>query len=159
MAHENSVGSMMCGCGEVMDVRQSKKRGHYLYTCCPSCGLDQRTGAPVQSAIYKLAKFEAEVLKPVNVIDDWKPPKGMVHVSEITEQPSEPVTEQLSEKASEKPSEPSPTSLDLTEQDLTAEATDAVDLEQTGKRTGVVFKAVGWFAVIVGFVGAIWATA
>lgn len=151
MRNENSVGSMVCGCGEKKDVRQSKKRGHYLYTVCPVCGLDQRTGAPVQNAIWSKSTFDREVIKPSNVVDDWKP-----KISEpVTEQPSEPVTEQLSEK----PSEPSPTSLDLTEQELTAEATDDVALEQTGKRTGVVFKAVGWFAVIVGFVGAIWATA
>ena len=147
MTHENSVGSMQCNCGETMDVRQSKKRGHYLYTCCPSCGLDQRTGAPVQNWIYHNAIFTGEVLKPSNVVDDWQP------------KPSEPVSEQPSEVVSEPVSEVlSESSLDLTEADITPEATESVALEQKPERTLSARRLFGCVLVLVGFVGAVWQT-
>ncbi len=149
MTHENSVGSMQCDCGEIMDVRQSKKRGHYLYTCCPSCGLDQRTGAPVQNLIYHTARFTGDVIKPANVTDNWQAKASEV----VTEKPSEPLTEPVSENLSEVEQ----SSVDLTLDEIEAEATEAVESEANIKRKSPVKTVIGGILFCVGFVGAIWA--
>lgn len=145
MSHENSVGSMQCDCGLTKDVRQSKKRGRYLYTVCDSCGLDQRTGAPVQNAIWKAARFNADVVKPSNVVDDWQP------------KASEPVSETPSETVSEKISELEQGSVDLTLEEIEAEAADDVDSKANVKQKSPVKTIVGSLLFVVGFVGAIWA--
>lgn len=44
------VGKMVCGaCGDIMEVRQKKVGKKLLYTCCPNCKTDQRTGAKIQA--------------------------------------------------------------------------------------------------------------
>lgn len=44
------VGKMVCdACGDIMEVRQKKVGKKLLYTCCPNCKTDQRTGAKIQA--------------------------------------------------------------------------------------------------------------
>lgn len=56
---------------------QSKRRGRHLYTSCPSCGLDQRTGAEVQNRIWHSMEWRAGVdrmhHRPSSVRDGWVP--------------------------------------------------------------------------------------
>jgi|GEM_PF-3298082 len=136
---EKSVGSMRCSCGETKDVRQSKKRGHHLYTVCPSCGLDQRTGAPVQSKIWNTADFDRDVLKPSNVIDDWS---GS--------------SEKEGEKVQDKTANIDEISLDLTEQDIVAQATETEGVEQEPERKSGVLRLVGCLMMLLSFVGVAW---
>jgi hypothetical protein len=136
---------MQCDCGLTKDVRQSKKRGRYLYTVCESCGLDQRTGAPVQNAIWKAARFSVDVVKPSNVTDDWQP------------KASKPVTEQQGEPLTKPVSEVEQSSVDLTLDEIEAEATEAVESKANTKRKSPIKAVIGGVLLCVGFVGAIWA--
>jgi hypothetical protein len=143
MRSENSVGSMTCECGQVMDVRQSKKRGAYFYTLCENCKMDQRTGAPVQNAIWHNATFDAEITRPSNVVDA---------------KPAEPISKPASKPQSEKISEVEETLDDLSFEELEREPSDGAGFKQIVKPTGGGRKVVGCFLVLIGFVGVVWQT-
>lgn len=77
MAKENRpvLGAISCtGCGGAATVHQTARgAGRYLYTRCNDCGVDQRTGARVQTRLWFGADWR-EGLKPdvcpPNLIDD-----------------------------------------------------------------------------------------
>lgn len=53
MANE-TLGTIECTeCGASADVKQTKRRGGHLYSVCPNCGPDQRTGEAVQSRLWR----------------------------------------------------------------------------------------------------------
>ena len=71
------LGTVVCsGCGGQATVKQTKRRGQYLYTQCVECGIDQRTGKAVQNEIWHGCNWkpEADPMKhrPANVTDDYK---------------------------------------------------------------------------------------
>lgn len=76
MARENRpvLGTVECsGCGGVATVHQTARgAGRYLYTRCPDCGADQRTGAKVQSAWWRGAVWRdgAPDVPPPNLLDE-----------------------------------------------------------------------------------------
>lgn len=76
MARENRpvLGTVECsGCGGVATVHQTARgSGRYLYTRCPECGADQRTGARVQSAWWRSAEWRdgAPDVPPPNLLAD-----------------------------------------------------------------------------------------
>lgn len=48
-ANPEIVGKLPCGtCGDVMEVRQRSNGKKLLYTYCPNCKMDQRSGAAIQ---------------------------------------------------------------------------------------------------------------
>lgn len=74
MARENRpvLGTVECsGCGGVATVHQTARgAGRFLYTRCPDCGADQRTGAKVQSAWWRGAEWRdgAPDVPPPNLL-------------------------------------------------------------------------------------------
>jgi len=91
MANE-ILGYMACpSCDQQAAIMQARRKGAHLYTSCPDCGMDQRTGKRVQLAIWRAASWkgepptppsniEGELVagekpkpKPTAVQDDWSP--------------------------------------------------------------------------------------
>lgn len=68
MARVNNptLGTIACSdCGDSADVRRtSRGKARYLYTCCPRCGTDQRTGKAVQTRLWFGTEWR-QGLKPV----------------------------------------------------------------------------------------------
>ncbi|MEZ0147777.1 MAG: hypothetical protein AB9Q19_00440 [Candidatus Reddybacter sp.] len=49
----STLGHISCtGCGGKAEVKQAKRRGAHLYTNCETCGIDQRSGRPVQTRLF-----------------------------------------------------------------------------------------------------------
>lgn len=70
------LGTVVCsGCGGQATVKQTKRRGNYLYTQCVECGMDQRTGKAVQNEVWHGCTWKAGVdsmqHRPANVTDDF----------------------------------------------------------------------------------------
>lgn len=70
------LGTVECsGCGGQATVKQTKRRGNYLYSQCIECGIDQRTGKQVQNALWHGADWKGGIDKmqhrPANVTDEW----------------------------------------------------------------------------------------
>jgi hypothetical protein len=67
------LGTIVCGgCNGQATVHAAKRgRGCFLYTRCTECGVDQRTGAQVQTAIFKAVEWRADVepVRPPNLIE------------------------------------------------------------------------------------------
>lgn len=81
MAVKNNpvLGVVACDCGESATVHQTTRgKGRFLYTRCPKCGVDQRTGPAVQKKLWANTVWRdgVEKVKPPGVddADDWKPP-------------------------------------------------------------------------------------
>ncbi len=53
----DELGRIKCDCGKVASVYQAKRKGAHLYSRCPDCGLDQRTGKRVQERLYWLTDW------------------------------------------------------------------------------------------------------
>lgn len=71
------LGTVVCsGCGGQATVKQTKRRGQYLYTQCVECGIDQRTGKAVQNQVWHNCEWKAGIDKmqhrPANVTDNFK---------------------------------------------------------------------------------------
>jgi len=126
----------------VADIRQSKRRGRYLYSLC-DCGNNSATKEWFQNIWWHTTTFDRDVLKPVNINDDWKP-----KVTEpVTEKPSEPLTKVVTESL-----------VDLTEQDFNAEPELAVP--QSGpepKRRGFL-QVAGLLLMVACGMGALWSS-
>jgi len=82
-----TIGSVSCeACGVSADVAQTKRgKGRYLYTRCPECGTDQRTGKAVQTRLWHSTVWR-EGKKPLS------PPPN---VSERQEQPEKEPKQEL----------------------------------------------------------------
>lgn len=70
------LGTVVCsGCGGQATVKQTKRRGQYLYSQCVECGIDQRTGKQVQNALWHGMEWKPDTDKmshrPANVTDDF----------------------------------------------------------------------------------------
>lgn len=78
------LGRVSCqGCGGECTVHQTTRgKGQYLYTRCDKCGVDQRTGAAVQTRLWNETQWNdgVEKKKPANAQEaDWTPePKKAV---------------------------------------------------------------------------------
>lgn len=86
-----AIGDMTCGgCGGAATVHQQSKGKRYLYTKCSKCGIDQRNGGAVQSAIWAAATWRngPPESKPGNVSDDWKPADVAPPVKDPAEKPA-----------------------------------------------------------------------
>ena len=80
------LGSIPCDCGRNADVMQTKRAGKHLYSRCADCGLDQRTGAKVQTRLWLETEWRNGV----------KPPRP----SNVSESATKPATETATEKPS-----------------------------------------------------------
>lgn len=78
MATKNNpvLGYIECsGCGDRCSVHQTTRgSGRFLYTRCGSCGVDQRTGAAVQSRLWYGAEWldGAPSIPPPNLVEPEK---------------------------------------------------------------------------------------
>lgn len=72
------IGHYRCALGAPAEVLQTRRRGARFYLRCDCCGLDQRTGAAIQTRIWREAKFlpAVTVTKPSNVLPDGAPLEG-----------------------------------------------------------------------------------
>lgn len=62
------LGVVRCTCGQVATVHRPKgKRAAYLYTICPDCGTDQRTGKPFQNWISETMVDDVAKLDPIGL--------------------------------------------------------------------------------------------
>jgi hypothetical protein len=73
--------------GEATVHQAARGGGRFLYTRCPECKADQRTGAAFQTRLFKETQWRDGVkpLKPSNVKEgsmDWSPNQGPAKVSE-----------------------------------------------------------------------------
>lgn len=71
MANE-ILGYMPCaeeGCEEQAAIMQALRKGAHLYTRCPECGLDQRSGRQRQLNIWRAAKWKGEPPTPPSNIE------------------------------------------------------------------------------------------
>ena len=90
------LGTVECsGCGGQATVKQTKRRGNYLYSQCVECGIDQRTGKQVQNALWHGADWKSGIDKmqhrPANVTDEWLAAQEPVNDWEPEEEEQEPV--------------------------------------------------------------------
>lgn len=93
------LGTVECsGCGGQATVKQTKRRGNYLYSQCIECGIDQRTGKQVQNTLWHGADWKSGIDKmqhrPANVTEDWlaaKEGERLVGDWEPEEEEQEPV--------------------------------------------------------------------
>ena len=87
----NTIGTMKCACGAIMEVRQRKTGSKLLYTYCPTCKVDQRNSPELQ-------KYWSEgIKKPVGIgntppkattqtpVAEWEPEKNTESTTETTE--------------------------------------------------------------------------
>ena len=70
------LGTVACsGCGGQATIKQTKRRGNYLYSQCIECGIDQRTGKQVQNTLWHGAEWKSGIDKmqhrPANVTEEW----------------------------------------------------------------------------------------
>lgn len=153
--HANSIGTRQCECGHIADIRQSTKKGRYLYSSCgrpgpleDGCGLNQATKPYYQNLWWHTTEFhsEVDVVKPSNIVEGWKP-KG-------SEKSTEPVSEVVTEQASETEQ----SSPDLSLDDIEQEATETVASEPKPKQKNGLLKILSILLLGGGFVGAIWAS-
>ena len=85
-------GVIRCSCGEVATVHRPRgKRSKFLYSICPQCGTDQRTGNPVQEWIKNNMAEGVESL-PQQVAEPKPEPIGLQAEPEA-EKVTEPETE------------------------------------------------------------------
>jgi|GEM_PF-2506555 len=78
-----TLGSVQCDCGQLADVKQARRgKGRYLYSHCPECGIDQRTGARVQAHLWAATVWR-------NGLKPSEPPPNVRAQPQTTEQ--EPV--------------------------------------------------------------------
>lgn len=108
----DELGRIKCECGATASVFQAKRKGAHLYTRCPSCGLDQRTGAAVQSRLYWLTDWNGGI-KPTKPQGVGDAPTEAQPKKPTDKQPKavadfDPSTETESVKATEKPTESEP---------------------------------------------------
>jgi hypothetical protein len=79
------------GCEQQAAILQARRKGAHLYTRCPDCGIDQRTGKQRQLNIWRAAAWKGEPptpptciegelvagekpkIKPTAVQSDWSP--------------------------------------------------------------------------------------
>lgn len=94
------LGTVECsGCGGQATIKQTKRRGNYLYSQCVECGIDQRTGKQVQNTLWHGADWKSGIDKmqhrPANVTEDWlaaKEDERLVGDWEPEEEEQEPVS-------------------------------------------------------------------
>ncbi|MFC6631669.1 hypothetical protein [Microbulbifer taiwanensis] len=68
------LGYMPCpetGCSQQAAVMQAKRKGAHLYTRCPDCGIDQRTGKARQLNIWRATTWKVDPpTPPANIEGD-----------------------------------------------------------------------------------------
>jgi len=96
MATQNRpvIGYIKCSepkCGERTTVHQSARgKGRYLYTRCPECGCDQRTGKAFQTRLYygmERIVDDVEIKRPSNVPEEKPENLESSKVVAVSEQP------------------------------------------------------------------------
>lgn len=72
------LGYTKCEAGGRATVHQTKRgKGRFLYTRCDCCGVDQRTGATVQTRLYRETEWLGEVPEaPPNLLTTEKQPEN-----------------------------------------------------------------------------------
>ncbi len=65
------LGTIACiECEDQATVHAAKRgSGRFLYTRCPNCGTDQKTGAKFQTRIFNGTQWRGEVITPPNLIE------------------------------------------------------------------------------------------
>ena len=101
----DELGRIKCNCGKTASVYQAKRKGAHLYSRCPDCGLDQRTGARVQNRLYWETDFngggkpprpEGVSESPPEKVTETEPKKPAAGSGDYVP-PGEPVTEKVTE--------------------------------------------------------------
>lgn len=130
----DELGRIACDCGKVASVYQAKRKGAHLYSRCPNCGLDQRTGKRVQEKLYWLTDWN----------EGRKPPMP------------EGVTETKPDWLTEKKTEPQPKKPAATEQDYVPDSVSETE-QLTEKQPKTGLKAgVGLLLIMAALGGAVW---
>lgn len=96
-------GVIRCSCGEVATVHRPRgKRSRFLYTICPQCGTDQRTGNPVQEWIKNNMAEGVESLSQ-QVVEPKPEPIGLQAEpeAETVTEPKANLTETVTEPETE----------------------------------------------------------
>ena len=102
-ANNPTLGTINCNeCGSVADVKKANgNRNRYLYTICPKCGTDQRSGAMVQARIWSGTSWR-EGLKP-----ETAPPNLPEPASAEPAQPEDQKTQEPAQEPVKPKKEPS----------------------------------------------------
>lgn len=97
MADDNKnpvLGTIDCSeCGQMATVHQTARgKGKFLYTRCPECKADQRTGKAFQQRLWNETIWRGEKpVAPSNVDDDWQPAAPKTTESQPESEPKKAV--------------------------------------------------------------------
>jgi ribosomal protein S27E len=100
------LGVIECdSCGGEATVHQTARgKSRFLYTRCPACGADQRSGATVQTRLWNQTEWrdDANPIKPPNVSDEqlWEEITGSHYAHEPEKNPETRSTAHETKKSS-----------------------------------------------------------
>jgi len=87
-----AIGELVCGCGRVAYVEQTKRRGNFLQLRCghDHCGVDTRTGKAIQ-ALWR------DTMKPLGYYQDSKTvtPFGADTVETVADTKTDTITDSI----------------------------------------------------------------
>lgn len=81
-ANPKIVGVLRCSCGAVMEVRERSNGKKLLYTYCPNCKLDQRSGDQIQEQWRSTMLPPGTELPPVETASSESAPKALPNKTE-----------------------------------------------------------------------------